>query len=128
MDQIAKTIVFTNQNDSPLIAVIRGDFTISRHKLERCSKSKSVRLVSDEFAESVTGFPKGGIPPLGHRKKIPVFVDSEITSHEYVWCGGGTRSKLVRLKPEDIIRLNSASGMRPRGMLLSIACVPQLCY
>ncbi len=78
---------------------------MSRHKLESCSHSKSVKLASDETAEKVTGYPTGGIPPVGHRRRLPVYLDQQALNNESVWCGGGTRVRLVKLKVQDIIRL-----------------------
>ena len=109
LNEIVKTLVFVDQDLKPIIAVVLGDRNVSRHKLERCSNSKSVRLASDELAKAATGYPIGGIPPVGHKKKLPVFIDEGLMSHEYVWCGGGARSKLVRLRTEDIVNLNAAT-------------------
>ena len=109
LGEIIKTIVFVDQNAKPLIAVVRGDRNVSRHKLEHCSNSKSVRLASDGVAKAATGYPPGGIPPVGHKKKLPVFLDQGVMSHEYVWCGGGAKSKLVRLRTEDIVELSVAT-------------------
>jgi len=89
-----------------LIAVVRADRNISRHKLQRCSSSKSVRLAPNYIAEAVTGYRTGGIPPVGHKNKVPVFLDEEVLSHDYVWCGGGARSKLAKLRTEDIVKLS----------------------
>ena len=108
LGEIVKTLVFIDQDSKPLVAVVRGDCNASRHKLEHCSNSKSVRLASDEMAEAATGYPTGGIPPVGHKKKLRVFLDKGVLNQEYVWCGGGARSKLVRLRTEDIVRLDEA--------------------
>jgi len=105
LDKIAKTLVFINQDSKPLVAIVRADGSVSRHKFESCSCSKSVKLASDETAEKVTGYPTGGIPPVGHRKMMPVYLDEQVVNSEYVWCGGGTRTRLVRLKVQDIIKL-----------------------
>jgi prolyl-tRNA editing enzyme YbaK/EbsC (Cys-tRNA(Pro) deacylase) len=35
-------------------------------------------------------------------------VDSELTEFETLFCGGGTRDRLLELKVEDIIGLNDA--------------------
>jgi len=109
LHEIVKTIVFVDQDSKPMIAVVRADRNVGRHKLEQCSSSKSVRLASNDMAEAVTGYPAGGIPPVGHRNRLPVFLDEEIMSHECVWCGGGARSKLVRLRTEDIVKLSAAT-------------------
>jgi len=105
LDQIVKTLVFVNQDSKPLVVIVRADCSVSRHKLESCSHSKSVKIASDEIAEKVTGYPTGGIPPVGHRKRLPVYLDQQVLNNEYVWCGGGTRIRLVKLKIQDITRL-----------------------
>ena len=109
LSEIVKSIVFVDQDARPLLAVVLADTDVSRHKLERCSSSKSVRLASDVVAKAATGYPTGGIPPVGHKKKIPVYVDSRVMRRDYVWCGGGARSKLVKLKTADIARLTAAT-------------------
>ena len=106
---IVKSLVFINQDGRPLLAVVLADTDVSRHKLERCSSSKSVRLASDVVAKAATGYPTGGIPPVGHKKKIPVYIDQRVMRRDYVWCGGGARSKLVKLKTSDIARLTAAT-------------------
>ena len=108
LNEIVKTIVFIDQDSKPMIAVVQGDRDISRHKLQHCSNSKSVRLAPDDIAKAVTGYPTGGIPPVGHKKKLPAFIDAGVMRHEYVWCGGGARSKLVRLRTDDIVKLSAA--------------------
>jgi prolyl-tRNA editing enzyme YbaK/EbsC (Cys-tRNA(Pro) deacylase) len=35
-------------------------------------------------------------------------VDSELTEFETLFCGGGSRDRLLEVKVEDVIRLNSA--------------------
>ncbi len=109
LGEIVKSIVFTDRDARPLLAVVLADTDVSRHKLERCSGSKSVRLAPDHVAKAATGYPTGGIPPVGHKKKIAVYIDRRVMRRERVWCGGGARSKLVRLKASDIARLTAAT-------------------
>jgi len=109
LSEIVKSLVFVDQGDRPLLAVVLADTDVSRHKLEHCSGSKSVRLASDAAATAATGYPTGGIPPVGHKKRIPVYIDRRVMLRDYVWCGGGARSKLVKLKTADIARLTAAT-------------------
>ena len=105
LDKIVKTLIFIDQDSKPLVAIVRADCNVSRHKLESCSHSKSVKLASNEAAEKITSYPIGGIPPMGHRKRLPVYLDQQVLNSEYVWCGGGTRTRLVKLKVQDITKL-----------------------
>jgi len=57
LTEIAKTLVFLDQDSKALIAVVRGDRKVSRHKLQRCSGSRSVKLAPPELAERLTGYP-----------------------------------------------------------------------
>ena len=107
LNEIIKTLVFVDQDLKTLVAIVRADCTVSRHKLESCSGSRSVRIASNEVAERATGYPTGGIPPVGHKKKSPVYVDNQVLENEFFWCGGGSRTKLIKLKVSDIVRLLS---------------------
>lgn len=107
LNEIIKTLIFVDQDLKTLIAIVRADCTVNRHKLEACSGSRSVRIAPNEIAERVTGYPTGGIPPVGHKKKSPVYVDEKILDNEYFWCGGGARTRLIRLKVSDVIHLLS---------------------
>ena len=108
LQEIAKTVVFLDDDARPVVGVVRGDRMISRHKLESCSGARRLRIAPDQIAEKATGFPTGGIPPVGHRKRLAVYVDNEVLLQERVWCGGGSRTRLVRLRTEDIVRLSAA--------------------
>ncbi len=108
VEQIAKTIVFADDQGRLIVAVVTADNMVSRHKLESCSHLRKVDVASDEVAEKATGFPTGGIPPVGHRRQLPVYLDQRVNQLEHVWCGGGARTRLVRLRVADILRLSNA--------------------
>ena len=110
LDRMVKTIVFVDSHDKTVVGVVRGDCKVSRHKLEVSSGLRKLQIASDEAAEKATGFPTGGIPPVGHKKRLPVYVDNLVMEAESVWCGGGTRTRLVHLKTADIMRLTAATA------------------
>jgi len=103
---ILKTLVFIDENSRPVVAIVRADRNVSRHKLEAVAGCRSLKLASEDTAMKVTGYPTGGIPPVGHKRKLPVFMDKGVLEQESMWCGGGTRTRLVKLKVEDVVRLN----------------------
>ncbi|MFW6150047.1 MAG: aminoacyl-tRNA deacylase [Chloroflexota bacterium] len=105
LDRIVKTIVFIDHELNPLLAIVRADRSVSRHKLQHWCGSKSVRIATTGEAERATGYPTGGIPPVGHKRRLPAYLDEELFGVDYVWCGGGTRTRLVKLPVADILRL-----------------------
>lgn len=108
LDQIAKTIVFADDGGRLVIGVVQGNHMVSRHKLETCSGCRKLEIAADAIAEKATGFPTGGIPPVAHRRPLPVYLDAHLERTEQVWCGGGARTRLVRLRVADILRLSGA--------------------
>jgi Cys-tRNA(Pro)/Cys-tRNA(Cys) deacylase len=108
IEEIAKTIVFAGDRGQLIVAVLQGNHMVSRHKLETCSGLRKIDVAADEVAEKASGFPTGGIPPVGHRRPLPVYLDERVSQLDYVWCGGGARTRLVRLSVADILRLSKA--------------------
>jgi len=88
LEQIAKTIVFADDAGRLIVGVVLGNHMVSRHKLETCSGSKRLEVAADMVAEKATGYPTGGIPPVGHHRRLP--------------------TRLVRLRVSDILRLSGA--------------------
>lgn len=107
LKEIAKTLVFVDENRQPFIAILGADREVNRHALQAIAGKRTVHLADERLAEHLTGYPTGGIPPIGHKHTLPVFIDRGILERDYVWCGGGARSKLVKLQVQDIIRLTN---------------------
>ncbi len=91
-DKIIKTIV-VNCGGEFRAYVLRGTKRLD-------VKSLGCRLATPEEVFSVTGYPVGGVPPvLG----IPVFIDEELLSEDYVYGGGGDGHSLLRFRPRDLV-------------------------
>jgi len=69
---------------------------------------KNVRLMPFGEAEAISGYPPGGTPSVGHRTPMRAVMDVELTEFETLYCGGGSRDRLLEVRVEDVIRLNNA--------------------
>lgn len=68
-----------------------------------------MKLAKPGVVFAKTGYPAGGTPPVGHREKFPVVVDTRVAAQEWGYAGGGRPQFLVKIKSADIIRLNDAT-------------------
>lgn len=71
---------------------------------------KRVRLASAEVVLAVLGYPAGGVPPFGHRTKVPVIVDAALLGLQAghratVYGGGGDDSTMLEITVAELLRV-----------------------
>jgi Cys-tRNA(Pro)/Cys-tRNA(Cys) deacylase len=60
-------------------------------------------------AERATGYVVGGISPLGHRRRLPVFLDESMQGRPSVMVSAGRRGLELELAPADLARLSGGT-------------------
>jgi Cys-tRNA(Pro) deacylase len=109
-DQIVKTLVFL-VDGAPVAAIACGSARIDTRTIARAHDvgRKRVKLASAAEVLAITGFPAGGVPPFGHRERLPTYVDPRVLEQEVVFAGGGTDNSLIRLEPQMILEHTGGS-------------------
>ena len=69
---------------------------------------KRAAMADPAAAERTTGYVRGGISPLGQRRRLPTVVDASALEHPTVLVSGGRRGLDVELSPADLVRLTDA--------------------
>jgi Cys-tRNA(Pro)/Cys-tRNA(Cys) deacylase len=69
---------------------------------------KSATMADPAAAERATGYIRGGISPLGQRKRLPTAVDESVRDWPTVYVSGGRRGLQLELVPDDLLRLTGA--------------------
>jgi len=108
LHRITKNLVSTTETGEPVVLVVAGDRRVNLRRAAEALGVMNVRLIPFSEAEAVSGYPPGATPSLGYRSSVRVVVDSELTELETIYCGGGTRDRLLEVRVEDVIRLNDA--------------------
>lgn len=107
-DEILKSLLFQAKNGEFVLVVAAGNARVSTKKLSEVTGLKGVRLAKPEVVFEVTGYPAGGTPPIGHKRRLRVIVDGKAAQLPYAYGGGGRPSVMVKLRLEDIIRSTGA--------------------
>ena len=68
------------------------------------SRARRIRLI----VLAVTGYPAGGVSPLGLPASVPVIVDAATAELRFAYGGGGQDLLLLRVHVSDVIRCNNA--------------------
>jgi prolyl-tRNA editing enzyme YbaK/EbsC (Cys-tRNA(Pro) deacylase) len=133
-DQIIKTLLFTvksapGESEPPLVVVIsHGERRVDKARLAAHLGvgKKQVTLASAERVLAATGYPVGGVPPVGHRASLPVLLDASVLTlrERYgglIYGGGGDDRTMLRLTVDELLRL-----CRPTIVALSAAVTDRL--
>ena len=73
-----------------------------------CRRVDVLRVDADTV-RSATGFPIGGVPPIGHASPLPVFVDPDLLHYDVVWAAAGTWTDVFAISPDDLVRVSGGT-------------------
>ena len=107
-DQIIKSILLIVDESTPVLAIVGGDKRVDFRAVAKLVGASKVRMAKPEEVLRVCGYMIGGLPPVGHKKPIATIIDEGVMEKPYVFGGGGTDECLLRIRPEDIKRLQHA--------------------
>ena len=118
--QIVKSLVFTADDGSPLLALTSGRHRVDTVALAAAAGVPSVRRATPEEARAATGYAVGGTPPFGHPSPVRTFIDPELLRHDAVWAAAGTPDSVFAVAPDRLRALTHATeadfaGTRPAG-------------
>jgi Cys-tRNA(Pro)/Cys-tRNA(Cys) deacylase len=109
--RVFKTLV-TDVDGSLTVAVVPVTGDVDLKALAAAVGGKRATMADRTLPERTTGYVRGGISPLGQRKRLPTVIDESITGHETVYVSAGRRGLQVELKPADLIALTDAITAR----------------
>jgi len=108
LSRITKNLVCKTSDGRYALLVIQGDRRVSLQRAAQALNTSNVQLLNFHEAEEVSGYPPGGTPSVCHKTRLEVVIDKSILAHETLFSGGGTRTKLLELRTEDVVRLSKA--------------------
>ncbi len=108
LNRLTKNLVSKTDSGEYVLLIVPGDKRVDLDKAAKVLGVKRVRLVPFEQAEQVSGYPPGGTPSIGHKTPMKIVMDGSLLSYKTVFCGGGSRTKLLEIKTEDIVRIGKA--------------------
>jgi prolyl-tRNA editing enzyme YbaK/EbsC (Cys-tRNA(Pro) deacylase) len=109
VDQIAKSLVFMADGE-PVLIVLCGADRLDPARLARHLGARQVRRADADTVRAATGFPIGGVSPVGHADGLRVVVDRGLAGFPVVWAAGGTPNAVF---PTSFAELLAASGGEP---------------
>lgn len=107
-DRIFKTLLVEEPGGALAVGIVPVEGSLDLKAMARALGCKRVGMADPSSAERVTGYLRGGISPLGQRRRLPTVLDESAYGHQTVLVSGGRRGLDVELAPADLARLTGA--------------------
>ena len=106
--RITKNLVSITDLGEFVLLVVPGDRRVDLKKAAHALDVRNVSTLPFKDAEAVSGYPPGGTPTVGHKRKMRIVLDRSLLNHEILFCGGGSRDRILELRTQDVVRLTDA--------------------
>ncbi|MFB8774478.1 Cys-tRNA(Pro) deacylase [Streptomyces broussonetiae] len=107
-DRVFKTLV-ADVDGTLTVAVVPVAGSLDLKALASAVGGKRAAMADPALAERTTGYVRGGISPLGQRKKLRTVLDASATGHATICVSAGRRGLEVELSPTDLADLTTAT-------------------
>ena len=103
--QIVKSLIFGVDGEI-VLAYVSGSNQLDEAKLAAAAGGERCERVDANAVREATGFPIGGVPPIGHSTTVRAFVDPDLLRYDEVWASAGTWNDVFPLDPADLARVS----------------------
>lgn len=107
--QIAKTLVFVADGD-PVLVVASGAHRVDVEALCDIFDAAEIRQANPDEVRVATGYPVGGVSPLGCG--LPVAFDEHLMQFDRIYVAGGDGNTLFEVEPGTLAKAIGASVAR----------------
>ncbi len=102
LKQVFKTLVVYGDKTGVLLACIPGGNELNLKALATISGNKKVEMVPLKDVQKLTGYIRGGVSPLGTKKKYDIYLDESMILWPYIAISAGIRGCQVLIAPNDL--------------------------
>jgi Cys-tRNA(Pro) deacylase len=102
---VIKTLIFEDQDGTPLCILMHGDREVSTKQLARHVGAKTVAPCAPDVADRHSGYQVGGTSPFGLRHEMPIYAERSILQLPRIYINGGARGFLVAIDPRELSRV-----------------------
>jgi len=103
--QVFKTLVARGDKTGVLMACIPGNSELDLKAMAAVSGDKKVEMVHVKEIQQITGYIRGGVSPIGAKKRYPVFLDESAVTFPFISISAGVRGSQIFVSPGDLIEV-----------------------
>jgi prolyl-tRNA editing enzyme YbaK/EbsC (Cys-tRNA(Pro) deacylase) len=104
LGSIVKSLVFLADGE-PVLVLVAGDRRADPAKLKQLLGVRRAMIADADRVKQETGFAIGGVPPVGHLKPLPTWIDSSLGRFGTVYAAAGHPHAVFPIPYEALIRV-----------------------
>jgi prolyl-tRNA editing enzyme YbaK/EbsC (Cys-tRNA(Pro) deacylase) len=109
---VVKSLVFRGkQTDKAYLVETSGANRVDPRRLEDLA-GEPVEQAPPEFVEEQTGFPTGGMAPVGHAHPLETIIDEDLLQHAVLWAAAGSGNAMFSLTPTQLLTITRGKRAR----------------
>ena len=112
LEQVFKTLVVRGDKTGVLLACIPGGVELDLKAIAEVSGNKKVEMVSLKEVEPLTGYVRGGVSPIGTRRRYPLYLDEDAMKFAFISISAGTRGCQIFIDPKSLAKVLEATLTR----------------
>ena len=101
---IVKSLLFKT-NDTFILCLVSGDKRCSLNKLKKITQIKDISMASPDDVKVQTGYTIGGVSPVGHLKKINIFVDKSLDRFDDIFAAAGHPNCVFEISFANLLKI-----------------------
>jgi prolyl-tRNA editing enzyme YbaK/EbsC (Cys-tRNA(Pro) deacylase) len=87
---------------------VSGANQLDEKKLAAAAGGSKCSRVDADAVREATGFPIGGVPPLGLTTQLRIFMDPDLLQYDELWAAAGTWNDVFPIGPRVLQRVTKA--------------------
>ena len=105
---IVKSLLFKTENSFTL-CLVAGDKKASLNKIKKKLNIKDVSMAAAEDVKTITGYTIGGVSPIGHLKKIDIFIDNSLERFTSLFAAAGHPNCVFKIDFKNLQKITYGS-------------------
>jgi prolyl-tRNA editing enzyme YbaK/EbsC (Cys-tRNA(Pro) deacylase) len=114
-----KSLLFTDGKNNWVIVDVPADRKADQKKIatQMTWSKNSTRMATPEEVFDITGCEIGSVPPFGHKRTIPLLVDTNVFNNTISTFNIGLRTNSVKIETKEMQTLFQALGATLRNFV-----------
>lgn len=104
LGSIVKSLIFLADGE-PILVLVAGDRRASPEELKHLLEARRVMIADADRVREESGFSIGGVPPIGHDRPLPTWIDKSLARFETVYAAAGHHRAVFPISFQTLVRI-----------------------